>query len=128
MADVLPVLIRTGAVALGSTVAGIGYASIVERNAFVLREITMPVLTPGSTPLRVLHISDLHMLPNQRRKQAWLRELASWEPDLVVNTGDNLAHPKEVPADVPALSVLLTRPSGTAFGTTVNFGVRLMHL
>jgi len=42
MADVLPALIRTGAVALGSTVAGIGYASVVERNAFVLREITMP--------------------------------------------------------------------------------------
>ena len=82
MADVLPVLIRTGAVALGSTVAGIGYASIVERNAFVLREITMPVLSPGSSPLRVLHISDLHMLPNQRRKQSWLRELAAWEPDL----------------------------------------------
>ena len=34
------------------------------------------MLTPGSTPLRVLHISDLHMRPGQRRKQAWLRELA----------------------------------------------------
>lgn len=65
MAAVLPTLIRTGAVALGSAIAGIGYAALVERNAFVLREVTMPVLTPGSTPLRVLHISDLHMLPNQ---------------------------------------------------------------
>ena len=100
MADVLPALIRTGAVALGSTIAGIGYGSFVERNAFVLRELTMPVLTPGSTPMRVLHISDIHMTPNQRHKQAWLRELASWEPDLVVNTGDNLAHPKAVPAVV----------------------------
>ena len=67
---------KTAAVAAGSLVAGIGYASIIERNAFVTREITMPVLTPGSTPLRVLHISDIHMRPNQRRKQAWLRELA----------------------------------------------------
>ncbi|MGH3555891.1 MAG: metallophosphoesterase, partial [Mycobacterium sp.] len=33
----------TGAAALGSAVAGIGYASIIERNAFVLRELTMPV-------------------------------------------------------------------------------------
>ncbi|OBS03305.1 hypothetical protein A9W98_10340 [Mycobacterium gordonae] len=102
MAEVLPVVLRTGAAALGSAVAGIGYAAFVERNAFVLREITMPVLSPGSTPLRVLHISDLHMTPNQRRKQAWLRELASWDPDLVVNTGDNLAHPKAVPAVVAA--------------------------
>ena len=127
MADVLPVLIRTGAVALGSTVAGIGYASIVERNAFVLRELTMPVLTPGSTPLRVLHISDLHMLPNQRRKQAWLRELASWEPDLVVNTGDNLAHPKAVPAVVQTLGDLLSRPGVFVFGSNDYFGPRLKN-
>ena len=63
----------------------------------MVRELTMPVLTPGSSPLRVLHISDIHMRPDQRRKQAWLRELAGLEPDLVVNTGDNLAHPKAVP-------------------------------
>jgi len=124
MADVLPTLIRAGAVALGSTAAGIGYASLVERNAFVLREITMPVLSPGSSPLRVLHISDLHMLPNQRHKQAWLRELASWEPDLVVNTGDNLAHPKAVPAVVQPLSDLLSRPGVFVFGSNDYFGPR----
>src|SRR5580658_11235911 len=88
----------SGALTVGSVVAGIGYASVIERNAFVLRELTMPVLTPGSSPLRVLHISDLHMRPGQRRKQSWLRELASLAPDLVVNTGDNLAHPKAVPS------------------------------
>jgi uncharacterized protein len=84
---------KAAAVTAGSLVAGIGYASLIERNAFVLREATMPVLAPGSSPLRVLHLSDLHMRPNQRRKQAWLRDLARLEPDLVVNTGDNLAHP-----------------------------------
>src|ERR1700759_263803 len=124
MADVLPALIRSGVVALGSAVAGIGYAAVVERNAFILREITMPVLTPGSTPLRVLHISDLHMLPNQRRKQAWLRELVSWEPDLVVNTGDNLSHPKAVPAVVQTLGVLLSRPGVFVFGSNDYFGPR----
>src|ERR1700743_329134 len=124
MADVLPALIRTGAVALGSPVAGVGYSAIVERNAFVLREITMPVLTPGSTPLRVLHISDLHMLPNQRRKQAWLRELAGWEPDRVLNPGDNLAHPKAVPAVVQTLGDLLSRPGVFVFGSNDYFGPR----
>src|SRR6202045_2441376 len=98
----------TGAIALGSALGGIGYASIIERNAFVLRELTMPVLTPGSSPLRVLHISDIHMRPGQRRKQAWLRELVSLEPDLVVNTGDNLAHPKAVPSVIQSLSDLLS--------------------
>ncbi|WP_156686401.1 metallophosphoesterase [Mycobacterium sp. Marseille-P9652] len=124
---VLPVLTRTGAAALGSAVAGIGYASLVERNAFTLREITMPVLTPGSTPLRVLHISDLHMTPNQRRKQAWVRELSAWEPDLVVNTGDNLAHPKAVPAVIQALGDLLARPGVFVFGSNDYFGPTLKN-
>src|ERR1051325_7214090 len=87
----------SAAVTVGLVVAGIGYASLIERNAFVVRQLTMPVLSPGSSPLKVLHISDIHMRPTQRRKQAWLRELAAWEPDLVVNTGDNLSHPKAVP-------------------------------
>ena len=127
MAEVSPVLMRSGAAALGLAVAGIGYAAFVERNAFVLREITMPVLTPGSKPLRVLHISDLHMTPDQRRKQAWLRELAAWEPDLVVNTGDNLAHPKAVPAVVQALGDLLSRPGVFVFGSNDYFGPRLKN-
>lgn len=117
----LPILLRTGAAALGSTVAGLGYAAIIERNALVLREITMPVLSPGSTPLRVLHISDLHMTPGQRRKQAWLRELAGWEPDLVVNTGDNLAHPKAVPAVIQALGICCRgRASSCSAATTTS--------
>src|SRR5690242_18447749 len=114
----------SAAVAAGTLAAGIGYASIIERNAFVTREITMPVLTPGSTPLRVLHISDIHMRPNQRRKQAWLRELASLQPDLVVNTGDNLAHPRAVPAVVQSLGDLLSVPGVFVFGSNDYFGPR----
>ncbi|WP_243633022.1 metallophosphoesterase [Mycobacterium uberis] len=118
---------RTGAVVFGSTAVGIGYASLVERNAFVLHELTIPVLTPGSTPLRVMHISDIHMLPHQRRKQAWLRDLAAWEPDLVVNTGDNLAHPKAVPAVIQTLGDLLSRPGVFVFGSNDYFGPRLKN-
>ncbi len=87
----------------------------------------MPVLTPGSSPLRVLHISDIHMRPKQRRKQAWLRELAGLEPDLVVNTGDNLAHPKAVPAVVQALGDLLSVPGVFVFGSNDYFGPRLKN-
>jgi uncharacterized protein len=113
-----------GVIALGSAVAGVGYASVIERNAFVVRELTVPVLTSGSSPLRVLHISDIHMRPNQRHKQSWLRELASWKPDLVVNTGDNLAHPKAVPAVVQTLGDLLSLPGVFVFGSNDYFGPR----
>ncbi len=116
------VLKNTALVAAGSLISGIGYATLVERNAFVVREMTMPVLTPGSSPLRVLHLSDFHMRPQQRRKQAWLRELARWEPDLVVNTGDNLSHPKAVPAVVQAMGDLLSVPGLFVFGSNDYFG------
>jgi predicted MPP superfamily phosphohydrolase len=111
-----------GSVAAGSLVAGIAYATLIERNAFVVREATMPVLTPGSAPLRVLHLSDFHMTPGQRRKQAWIRDLAGWDPDLVVNTGDNLSHPRAVPSVVQALSDLLSVPGLFVFGSNDYFG------
>ncbi|KLO28078.1 metallophosphoesterase [Mycolicibacter heraklionensis] len=112
---------------LGPAALAIGYGAIIERNAFVVREATMPVLAPGSSPLRVLHISDIHMRPGQRRKQAWLRELVRLEPDLVVNTGDNLAHPKAVPAVVQALGDLLSVPGVFVFGSNDYFGPRLKN-
>ena len=122
MSAVVPAIRNTAAAVVGTAIAGLGYASIIERNAFVVRELTMSVLTPGSSPLRVLHLSDIHMRPTQRHKQAWLRELARWEPDLVVNTGDNLSHPKAVPAVVQALGDLLAVPGIFVFGSNDYFG------
>ena len=120
-------LTRAALGAVGAAALGIGYASVIERNAFVLREATLPVLAPGSAPLRVLHISDIHMTPRRRLEQNWLRELATLEPDLVVNTGDNLAHPKAVPAVVQALDGLFARPGLFVFGSNDYFGPRLKN-
>ncbi|MBD8012409.1 metallophosphoesterase [Microbacterium sp. Re1] len=77
-----------GAVGVGAAVWGIG----IERYLFTVREATVAALVPGSAPVRVLHISDAHMAPWQRRKQQWLASLVELEPDLIVNTGDNLGH------------------------------------
>lgn len=116
-----PALRTTAVATAGCAALAVGYAGLIERNAFVVREVTMPVLSPGSTPLRVLHLSDIHMRPGQRRKQAWLRDLARWEPDLVVNTGDNLSHPKAVPAVVQSLGNLLSVPGLFVFGSNDYF-------
>ena len=62
------------------------------------------------------------MRPNQHHKQSWLRELARWEPDLVVNTGDNLSHPKAVPAVVQALGDLLALPACSSSAATTTSG------
>jgi predicted MPP superfamily phosphohydrolase len=115
--------LKTGVqAAAGAAVLGLGYASLIERVAFCLREVTLPVLSPGSRPLRVLHLSDLHMTPGQRLKQQWLRELDALEPDLVVDTGDNLAHSRAVPAVVQSLGGLLERPGLFVFGSNDYFG------
>lgn len=79
------------------------YGGVYERTAYTLRRREVPVLAPGAEPLRILHISDLHVTPNQTSKFAWLSELARLAPDLVALTGDVLAHPD---ADDPVLRAL----------------------
>jgi predicted MPP superfamily phosphohydrolase len=65
---------------------------VIERNRFTLRREYLAVLEPGSQPLTVLQLADAHMAPWQVAKQDWIRSLAELQPDLVINTGDNLGH------------------------------------
>src|SRR3954469_22715362 len=84
-----------GAVLAGVAVAGVGafaWGALVERNRFTVRHELLPVLPRGARPLTVLHLSDMHMAPWQQEKQAFIRSLARYEPDLIVDTGDNLGH------------------------------------
>lgn len=114
-------------VALGTTAIGtatLAYAAGIERRHWTLRQATLPVLGEGARPLRLLHISDLHMLPGQRSKQRWVAALDDLDPDLVVNTGDNLAHRQAVPAVLNALGPLLDRPGIFVFGSNDYYAPR----
>jgi uncharacterized protein len=110
-------LLGTGLVAGAATTA---YAAW-EARQYTLRRIDVPLLPPGMRPLRVLHLSDIHMTPGQARKQAWLRELAALEPDLVIDTGDNLAHRDSVPVVLDSLGGLLDRPGVFVHGSNDYF-------
>jgi predicted MPP superfamily phosphohydrolase len=112
--------LAAGLIAVGSVTAA--YASLVERNWYRLRRVVVPVLGPGSAPLRVLHISDVHMTPGQHRKQRWITALARTEPDLVIVTGDNLAHVDAVPAVLRSYEPLLDLPGAFVFGSNDYFG------
>ena len=106
--------------AAGTAAAGgatFAYASLVERNLFTLRRFNVPVLEPDAEPLRILHLSDLHMMPDQRRKQAWVAALGGTDPDLVVVTGDNIASPDALPAVLGALDPFLDLPGAFVFGS-----------
>ena len=104
----------TGVVAAGAATAA--YAAGIERRHWTLREATLPVLPPGTRDITVLHLSDLHMTPGQRSKQRWVAALAELEPDLVVDTGDNLAHTRAVPGVLAALDPLLSLPGALRVG------------
>ena len=96
--------------------AGLTYA-VAETRAFVLRRATVPVLSPSLAPLRVLHLSDLHLTPYQRAKQRWVRSLAALEPDAVVVTGDFLGHRDAVGPALDCLDGLLDRPGAFVLGS-----------
>jgi predicted MPP superfamily phosphohydrolase len=98
-------------------VAGLVYAAGIEVRSFTLREVEIPCLPSGARPIRVLHVSDLHLTPGQSRKRAWLSSLARLEPDLVVNTGDNLAHLDAVPPTLAGFGPLLDVPGVFVFGS-----------
>ncbi len=104
-------------IAAAAGVATLGYATVIERNWFVLRQQDVPVLPPGTAPLRVLHISDTHLTPGRHRLMAFLRSLDTLEPDLVVNTGDSIASPLAVRCLLESLGPLLDRPGVFVYGS-----------
>ena len=91
----MPVVLRRAATATALAAVAVGagvWGTVVERNAYTIRRATLQVLPAGSPDLTVLHLSDLHMAPWQRHKQRFVRSLAELQPDLVIDTGDNLGH------------------------------------
>jgi uncharacterized protein len=117
-------LFALGSAVLATGAATFAYASLIERNLFTLRRFDVPVLEPDAEPLRILHISDLHMMPDQRRKQAWVAALAGLDPDLVVVTGDNMADAESLPGVLRALDPLLEVPGAFVFGSNDYRGPR----
>jgi uncharacterized protein len=97
-------------------VATLSYAAW-EAQQFTLRRVNLPLLPVGCAPLKVLHLSDLHLTPRQVAKIAWVHRLRELEPDLVINTGDNLADTEAVPVVLDALGELLDRPGVFVFGS-----------
>src|SRR3954449_7041305 len=114
--------VPTTAVLAGSAVTA--YASLVERTRWTLRRFDVPVLPPGSAPLTVLQLSDLHMTAGQRSKQEWVAGLAALEPDLVIDSGDNLAGMDAVGPTLRALEPLLARPGAFVLASNDYYAPR----
>jgi uncharacterized protein len=109
----LRALAVTAAAGAGAAV----YAGVAERNWFTLRRYEVPVLAPGAAPLRVLHLSDVHLTPGRHRLMSWIRSLDTLDPDLIVNTGDSISHKRAVQPFLAALGPLLERPGVFVYGS-----------
>jgi len=107
--------------------AGLTYAGVIERNWFALRRFDIPVLPVGTRPVRILQVTDLHFVPGQDRKLQWVRDLARLEPDLVINSGDNLSHMAAVPPVLCALEPLLDFPGLFVLGSNDIYAPHLKN-
>ncbi|MFW2512800.1 metallophosphoesterase [Demequina sp. SO4-13] len=110
--------------AVASAGAGVLAWSLVEARSYAVRQLTAQVLEPGARPIRILHLSDLHLTPSQTHKVEWVRSLARYRPDLVVDTGDNLAHVDAVPTALHALGPLLELPGVFVHGSNDYYAPR----
>lgn len=110
-----------GTAFLGASTLGYAYS---ETKRFTLRRQTIPVLPVGQSNLRVLHISDLHMVPGQHRKREWVQSLVTLSPDAVVATGDFLSHEEGINSALEALGPLLDIPGAFVLGSNDYYAPR----
>jgi predicted MPP superfamily phosphohydrolase len=120
-------LLRAAAASAGLGGALLAYGSLIERNHFTLRHFDVPVLPAGARPIRLLHVSDLHIVTDQHRKQAWIRELATLRPDLVINTGDTLSAVDGHDAVMYALEPLFAYPGAFVPGNNDYYAPRMKN-
>lgn len=118
---------RALACTAGLGAATLAYGGLIERNAFTLRRFDVPVLAPGARPIRLLHVSDLHITAPQRRKHEWIRGLAALRPDFVVNTGDTLSAANAIPAVMHALEPLFAFPGAFVPGNNDYYEPRMKN-
>ncbi|MFC4222802.1 metallophosphoesterase [Lysinibacter cavernae] len=118
-------LATTARAVVAAGAAAVVWGTLIERQLFTLREITVPVLPKGQAPIRMLQFSDLHMAPWQFRKQRWVRSLAALNPDLIVNTGDNCGHEQALFAIKHSLEPFKGVPGVFVHGSNDYYGPML---
>lgn len=111
----------------GTLLAGastLAYATLVERRWYRLQRLTIPGVLRSPGTLRLLHLSDLHLVPGQQHRIDFVRELRNLGHDAVVVTGDLLGAPDAEVLTADALAPLTRRgqPGLVVLGSNDSFG------
>ncbi|MEX0831694.1 MAG: metallophosphoesterase [Nitriliruptoraceae bacterium] len=113
------ILARAAASMLAAGLVCIAYGTAFERRWYRQRRIEVAGPLRGNGSLRILHLSDLHLIPGQQHRVDFLHSLASGDHDLVVVTGDLLGAPAAEDMAIDALAPLVddTRPGVVVLGS-----------
>ena len=95
--------------------------------AYQLRQVSLSLLPFGASDIRILHFSDLHLTPARKREIADIKRWAALKPDLVISTGDFLAHRDGIGVALNALNQLLDIPGLYVFGSNDYYGPRFKN-
>lgn len=87
----------------------IAYGTLIERRWYRLRRLRIEGVLRSPGTLRILHISDLHLVPGQDHRIEFLAELAALDHDVAVATGDLLGAPDAEDVTAAALAPLTSR-------------------
>ncbi|MEX2486143.1 MAG: metallophosphoesterase [Nitriliruptoraceae bacterium] len=115
-------MIASGVAAVGA--ACVAYGTFIERRWYRLATVEIPGVLRRDGSLRVLHISDIHLVPTQQHRIDFLARVAEEDYDLVVATGDLLGAVGAEDAAVAALAPLTRdgRPGLVVLGSNDFFG------
>ncbi len=94
---------------------------------YQLREVSVPILPRGASDIRILHFSDLHLTPRRKKEIADIKSWAALNPDLVISTGDFLAHRDAVETALNSLNELLDKPGLYVFGSNDYYAPRFKN-
>lgn len=110
----------TGVVGAGC----VAYGVAIERHWYRLRHVTLRSDRIGERrlPVRLLHVSDIHLTAGDRRRTAFLASLREIPADLVVFTGDLLGGPAEGELLDALVPVMAGRPGVQVLGGNDIFG------
>ena len=112
--------------AIGLTAAGGLAYCLTEARLYALRRIDIPAPAVAAG-MRILHISDLHLAPWDADRVRWVASLGALKPDLVIASGDFLAHRNSVKYAAQALAPLLPMPGVFVLGSNDYYAPRLKN-
>ena len=116
-------LLKTG---FALSVAALAYGWGFEVRNYQLRKYQIKVLPANRQPIQILHLSDLHLSPWQKKLPNWLNELEI-DPDLVVVTGDVWSSQDSMTNVIKALDKYLQKPGFFIPGSNDYYAPKLKN-